>query len=102
MAGHRPGHDYFREARKPNGRRCAGLRPERVIWFYKLDLDPAVATTLPRGWRDIDYLVSSPALRAEPDGLPTVATLLRQSTVVVTFGTGADRIEIRHVNQEAS
>ncbi len=79
----------------------AGFAPERVIWFYKLDLDPAVSGTLPRGWRDIDYLVSSPAIRAEPAGLPTVATLLQRSTVVITFGSGADRIEIRRIDKEA-
>jgi hypothetical protein len=30
----------------------AGFDRERVIWFYKLDLDPAVSATLPDGWRD--------------------------------------------------
>jgi len=79
----------------------AGFTRERVIWFYKLDLDPAVISTLPRGWRDVDYLVSSPAIRADPAGLPTVATLLERSTVVTTFGTGADRIEIRRIDKEA-
>ncbi len=80
----------------------AGFERERVIWFYKLDLDPAVAATLPRGWRDVDYLVSSPAIRAEPTGLPMLTTLLQRSTVVVTFGTGSDRIEIRRIDKEAS
>jgi 4-amino-4-deoxy-L-arabinose transferase-like glycosyltransferase len=78
----------------------AGFDRERVIWFYKLDLDPAVSATLPDGWRDVDYLVSSPAIRADPSGLPTVATLLQRSTVVVSFGAGADRIEIRRIDKE--
>jgi hypothetical protein len=79
----------------------AGFSQDRVIWFYKLDLDPAVIATLPHGWRDVDYLVSSPAIRADPAGLPTVATLLQRSTVVITFGNGADRIEIRRIDKEA-
>jgi hypothetical protein len=30
-----------------------------------------------------------------------VATLLQRSTVVITFGTGADRIEVRRIDKEA-
>ena len=41
--------------------------PSNVIWFYKLDLDPAVAERLPDGWRDVDYIVSTPALRQDPE-----------------------------------
>ncbi|HWS32054.1 MAG TPA: glycosyltransferase family 39 protein [Actinoplanes sp.] len=78
----------------------AGYQPDRVIWFYKLDLDSAVAERLPGGWRDIDYLVSSPALRQDPSGLPTVATLLTNSTIVAEFGSADGRIEIRRVDKE--
>ncbi|GAA1743950.1 glycosyltransferase family 39 protein [Luedemannella helvata] len=79
----------------------AGFERERVIWFYKLDLDTAVTATLPRGWRSVDYVISSPAMRADPNILPNVAAVLTHSHVVVTFGTGDDRIEIRRVDQEA-
>ncbi len=79
----------------------AGFDRDRVIWFYKLDLDTAVAATLPRGWRSVDYVISSPAMRADPNTLPNVAAVLTHSRVVVTFGTGDDRIEIRRVDQEA-
>ncbi|WP_430783203.1 ArnT family glycosyltransferase [Actinoplanes sp. G11-F43] len=78
----------------------AGYQPDRVIWFYKLDLDSAVAERLPNGWRDVDYVVSSPALRQDPSGLPTVAALLTNSTVVATFGSPDGRIEIRKVDKE--
>lgn len=44
----------------------AGLPREQVIWFYKLDLDPQVARRYPGGWRDVDYVVSTPALREDP------------------------------------
>lgn len=79
----------------------AGFDRERVIWFYKLDLDTAVTVTLPRGWRSVDYVISSPAMRSDPNILPNVAAVLTHSHVVVTFGTGDDRIEIRRVDQEA-
>ena len=78
----------------------AGYRPERVIWFYKLDLDPAVAGRLPHGWSDVDYLVSTPAMRHDPNALPTVSALLEHSTVVAAFGPDDGRVEIRRVNQE--
>ena len=73
---------------------------ERVIWFYKLDLDPGVMESLPGGWRDVDYLIASPAIRADPNVLPSVGALLTHSDVVASFGTGDDRIEIRKINKE--
>lgn len=79
-----------------------GYRRDRVIWFYKLDLDPAVAARLPDGWRGIDYIVSTPAVRQDPESLPTVAALLSHSTVVQAFGSGSDRIEIRRISKEAA
>jgi len=80
----------------------AGYRPENVIWFYKLDLDTAVAARLPDGWRDVDYIVSTPALRQDPGSLPTVTTLLRNSTVIASFGPDSGPIEIRQVDKEKS
>ncbi|WP_344447013.1 glycosyltransferase family 39 protein [Kitasatospora nipponensis] len=69
-----------------------------VIWYSKVDLDPAVAATLPQGWRSLDYIVSSPALRQDPNDLPTVRAALAHSTVVAAFGdSAADRIEIRRI-----
>ncbi len=56
----------------------AGYRPGTgVIWHYKLDQDPAVTKTLPHGWKDIDYVVSTPALRGEREHLPTLRALSR-------------------------
>jgi hypothetical protein len=80
----------------------AGYQREKVIWFYKLDLDTAVAATLPGGWRDVDYIVSTPALRQDPGSLPTVTKLLTNSHVVATFGPGDGRIEIRRIDREMS
>ena len=78
----------------------AGYQREKVIWFYKLDLDTAVAATLPDGWRDVDYIVSTPVLRQDPGSLPTVSKLLTNSTAVATFGSADGRIEIRRVDKE--
>ncbi|MFJ9764736.1 ArnT family glycosyltransferase [Streptomyces erythrochromogenes] len=72
-----------------------------AIWFYKADLDPAVTETLPRGWRDIDYVVSSPTVRRDAVDLPTVRAALEHSTVVAVFGSGEDRIEIRRTDRES-
>ncbi|MGV9313710.1 ArnT family glycosyltransferase [Streptomyces sp. NPDC003691] len=69
-----------------------------AIWFYKADLDPAVTKTMPRGWRDADYIVSSLTVRRDAPTLPTTAAALANSTPVVVFGTGDDRIEIRRIN----
>lgn len=75
-----------------------GFKPGTgVIWFYKVDLDPAVAATLPHGWRSIDYIVSTPTLRQDPDSLPTVRAALAHSTLLAAFGSGTDRIEIRKI-----
>ncbi|MER6351523.1 glycosyltransferase family 39 protein [Streptomyces sp. NPDC001634] len=76
----------------------AGYRPGLgVIWFYKADLDPAVTKTMPRGWRDLDYVVASPTVRRDAVNLPNVRAAIKHSTPVATFGTGADRIEIRQI-----
>ncbi|MDT0566388.1 phospholipid carrier-dependent glycosyltransferase [Streptomyces sp. DSM 3412] len=75
-----------------------GYRPGLgVIWFYKADLDPAVTKTMPRGWRDLDYVVASPTVRRDAVDLPNVKDAMENSTPVATFGTGDDRIEIRRI-----
>ncbi|MGW5660128.1 ArnT family glycosyltransferase [Streptomyces sp. NPDC003758] len=80
----------------------AGYRPGLgAIWFYKADLDPAVTRTMPRGWRDLDYVVASPTVRRDAVDLPNVRAALQHSTPVATFGTGPDRIEIRRVDRSA-
>ncbi|AVH56820.1 MULTISPECIES: ArnT family glycosyltransferase [Streptomyces] len=68
-----------------------------VIWFYKADLDPALSRTMPRGWRDLDYVVASPTVRRDAVDLPNVKAAIEHSTPVATFGKGADRIEIRQI-----
>ncbi|PZF97467.1 hypothetical protein C1I93_11750 [Micromonospora endophytica] len=79
----------------------AGYQPERVIWFYKLDLDVEVAERLENGWRDVDLIVSTPAMRGDDNELPTVDLLLANSQPVIVFGEGQDRIEIRQIDKES-
>ena len=80
----------------------AGYQPEQVIWFYKLDLDEEVSQGLANGWRDVDLVVSTPAMRGDDNDLPTVDLLLANSAPIVTFGEGQDRIEIRRVDRTAA
>jgi len=76
-----------------------------VIWFYKIDfsnnLDPSVARSLPGGYRDIDYVVSTPIVRSaldqQPQGLQQLRAAVRYSRLLTTIGTGAQRIEVRQV-----
>ena len=76
--------------------------PHGVIWFNKLDLDPEVAATAPGGWRDIDYVVSTPGVRhaLEEAELPTVTAAVEHSRVVASFGVGFQVIEIREVDKD--
>jgi 4-amino-4-deoxy-L-arabinose transferase-like glycosyltransferase len=68
-----------------------------AIWFYKVDLDPAVEAVLPFGWRSIQYVVSTPTIRADLSSLPTVGAALRHSRVLASFGSGAGVIQVRQV-----
>ncbi|MFE4170853.1 ArnT family glycosyltransferase [Streptomyces sp. NPDC056909] len=81
----------------------AGYEPGLgAIWFYKADLDPAVTETMPRGWRDLDYVVASPTVRRDARDLPNVRDALTHSDTVAVFGEGEDRIEIRRIAATAT
>jgi 4-amino-4-deoxy-L-arabinose transferase-like glycosyltransferase len=62
-----------------------------AIPTFKLDLDPAIHSQLTRGYRSIDYLLLTPTdpAQLEAEGLPTVATALRHSEAVASFGNGS-------------
>ena len=68
-----------------------------AIWFYKVDLDPAVEAVLPHGWRSIQYVVSTPTIRNDLSSLPTVNAALQHSKVLASFGSGAGVIQVRQV-----
>ena len=70
-----------------------GFKRDRVVWMYKLRRDPAVDCRYPDGWRDFDYIVVTPIMRALKFDLPAVFSHLK-SRAVATFGSGADRYTI--------
>jgi hypothetical protein len=74
-----------------------GFDPHRreVIWFYKLDLDPAVR--VPGGWRGIDYLVLGQVSKEALANSPTLRGALSHSKVVASFGRGSDAVTVRQV-----
>lgn len=74
-----------------------GRPRDRVIWFYKLDLDPAVQ--LPGGWRSIDYLVLTAVQYAQFDGMPRLRTAVENSTVAAQFGEAADQVTVYKVEK---
>ncbi|MET9964506.1 phospholipid carrier-dependent glycosyltransferase [Streptomyces sp. NPDC006356] len=81
----------------------AGYEPGLgAIWFYKADLDPAVTKTMPRGWKDLDYVVASPTVRRDAVDLPNVKAAIEHSKPVAVFGTGEDRIEIRRIQSDGT
>ncbi len=78
----------------------AGFDRENVVWYYKVDTDPAVQRLSPRGWRDYDYVISTESVRSTVDAEPQVAAALASSTPVAVFGTGAQRVEVRQIAPE--
>jgi Dolichyl-phosphate-mannose-protein mannosyltransferase len=70
-----------------------GFARQRTIWFYKLDLDPAVR--LPR--RRVDYVVRSNIMEFNARDLPRTRDLLAHSRPVAVFDRGTERFEVRKV-----
>jgi 4-amino-4-deoxy-L-arabinose transferase-like glycosyltransferase len=86
-------------------------RPYGVVWFYKLgyvnQLDPSVRRILGGGWRDFQYVIETPSMRAAIAGsgaktLPQVAAAVGHSVPVVSFGGGVDTITVRRIPHVAS
>ncbi|MCU1490324.1 MAG: glycosyltransferase [Acidimicrobiaceae bacterium] len=79
-----------------------GFEPNRVIWAYKLDLDPAVAHRYPDGWRQMDYVVMTPALRGDlggdPVGTADPIAAVSHSSVIAQFGSGGAKVSILKVH----
>jgi hypothetical protein len=72
----------------------------QTVFFYRLDTVALGRTRLRDGWRDINYVISTPTVRHGVDAMPSLVQCreaLRHSTLVRTFGGGIDRIEVRRV-----
>jgi len=69
------------------------LSRNSIVWFYKLDLDPAVSTP----WWRFDYVVRSNLMAGNLAWLPRSRTVYDHSRIVAVFTTKDERIEIRRV-----
>jgi 4-amino-4-deoxy-L-arabinose transferase-like glycosyltransferase len=79
----------------------AGYAP--VIWFYKLDLDPAIRRRFP-SWRSFDYVISTGTMRGQTvkgSPLTQVTKAVKRSRPVAVFGRGPERVEVRAVGANA-
>jgi hypothetical protein len=70
-----------------------GFDRSRIVWFYKLDLDPAVS----RPWWRFDYVVRSNLMAGNLAWLPRSRAVYDHSRIVAVFTTKDERIEIRRV-----
>jgi intracellular septation protein A len=78
----------------------AGFDRDDVIWYYKVDTDPAVSATLPNGWQDVDYVVTTDSMRTFPTAFPQVSETIANSVVVASFGEGSTQVDIRRVDPD--
>jgi 4-amino-4-deoxy-L-arabinose transferase-like glycosyltransferase len=82
--------DFVRAGYDPTGK-----TPE-VVWFYKLDSDPAVR--YPHGWHDLDYWVYAMDPVSNLQDRPIITEAYRRSHVIASFGTGDNQIHIRKID----
>jgi hypothetical protein len=68
-----------------------------VVSYWPLDYDPAVKRHFPQGWSDFNYVVSTQAMRDDTSQTPTAAQAVAHSATVVSFGRGAQLVEIRKI-----
>jgi hypothetical protein len=77
-----------------------GFNPNPV-WFYKLDLDPAIRAKYKNGWRDIDYVVIGHVPPIILQDLPLVTAALENSDVMARFGSGETEVTVRRIRKNA-
>ena len=72
-----------------------GFQRDRTIWFYKLDLDPAVRMH----WWNFDYVVRTNIIAGNLYWLPQSRRVVDHSKLLVAFTTKDERVEVRRVIQ---
>ena len=77
----------------------AGFDRDNVIWFYKLDTDPAVQAQSPNGWRDSDFVITTDSMVSSPNAA-SAGSAIENSTVVASFGDGDQQVEVRRIDAE--
>ena len=75
----------------------AGFARDNVIWYYKINTDPAVEALSPDGWRDSDYIVTTDSMRTFPDTFPDVRDAIENSVIVASFGSGTQQVDVREI-----
>jgi hypothetical protein len=70
-----------------------GFSPGRLIWFYKLDLDPGVVIDE----KDVDYVLRSNMMEGNAKDLPNTRAVLEHGETLAAFTSGAERMEVRRV-----
>lgn len=78
----------------------AGYQRDNVIWYYKLDTDPAVQEQSPNGWRDSDYVITTDSMRTFPNTGDSVNQAIGNSVTVASFGTGNQQVDIRRIDPD--
>jgi intracellular septation protein A len=78
----------------------SGWSRDNVVWYYKLDTDPAVKAKSPQGWKDSDYVITTDSMRSFPNSLPQVKKAIVNSVVVASFGSGREAVNIRRINPD--
>jgi hypothetical protein len=74
-----------------------GFYSRTVVSYWPLDYDPAVRRQFPDGWRNFDYVISTQAIRDTTQQTPTTAEAITHSRLLMTFGHGITRTEIRAI-----
>ncbi|KQO62963.1 ArnT family glycosyltransferase [Curtobacterium sp. Leaf261] len=77
-----------------------GFARNNVIWYYKLDTDGAVIKQSPNGWKDSDYVITTDSMRTGGNSSADVAKAIRNSTVVASFGTSNQQVDVRRIHSE--
>lgn len=75
-----------------------GFYSRTVVFYWTIDFDPAVQRLVPDGWKNFDYVISTLGMRNDAGEVPQVQRALANSHVVMTFGRGVGRIEVRAVD----
>jgi hypothetical protein len=76
-----------------------GFFSRTIVSYWPLDYDPAVRKRFRRSWRDFEYIISTPPMRATTDRTPQTAQALANSRVLVSFGDGPHLIQVRMIHR---
>ncbi|WP_375384063.1 hypothetical protein [uncultured Microbacterium sp.] len=70
--------------------------------FVYATASDAVSFEEPTNWRDAAFVVTTPATAAAAADAPQVSQAIDNSTLVASFGTGADLVQVRMVTPEGA